>query len=220
MRTLTKKSTKGKKQKVFKEVKILSPQQYDELELDAKVELIGALIPLGLMHVARELKAEVKALAGERYCREEQGGKPYVRYGSNPGSVRLAGQRLPLRVPRVRNQRRNCEVPLATLRRLQGQGDVDEVLLRRVLFGISCRNYEAAAEAFPGAIGLSPSTVSRKFVEATAKQLRQFQERDLSKLDLVTLWIDGKKFAEDCMVIALGVTIEDTPGGSRVRRGI
>ena len=59
MRTLTKKSTKSNKQKVFKEVSILSPEQYDELELDAKVELIRALIPLGLMRVARELEAEV-----------------------------------------------------------------------------------------------------------------------------------------------------------------
>ena len=33
---------------------------------------------------------------------------------------------------------------------------------------ISCRNYEAAAEAIPGAIGLSGSTVSRAFIEASA----------------------------------------------------
>jgi transposase-like protein len=76
------------------------------------------------------------------------------------------------------------------------------------MYGISCRNYEAAAEAIPGAIGLSASTVSRQFIEATAKQLRQFQERDLSELNLVGLWLDGKTFAEDTMVIALGLTLE------------
>ena len=37
---------------------------------------------------------------------------------------------------------------------------MNELLLRRVLYGISCRNYESAAEAIPGAIGLSSSTVS------------------------------------------------------------
>ena len=36
-----------------------------------------------------------------------------------------------------------------------------------VLYGISCRNYEAAAEAIPGAIGLSGSTVSRGFIRAS-----------------------------------------------------
>jgi hypothetical protein len=82
------------------------------------------------------------------------------RYGSNRGSVRLGGQRVPIRVPRVRGE--EGEVPLTSYRKLRGSGEVDEVLLRRVLYGISCRNYEGAAESVPGAIGLSSSTVSRR----------------------------------------------------------
>jgi len=46
-----------------------------------------------------------------------------------------------------------------------------------VLYGLSCRNYEAAEEAFPGAIGLSPSSVSRQFVEASAAKLRERARR-------------------------------------------
>ena len=42
-------------------------------------------------------------------------------------------------------------------------------------------NYEAAAEAIPGAIGLSGSTVSRGFIEASAAKLRELQERDLKR---------------------------------------
>ena len=57
---------------------------------------------------------------------------------------------------------------------------MNDLLLKRVLYGISCRNYEAAAEAIPGAIGLSSSTVSRGFVQASAAKLREMQERDLS----------------------------------------
>ena len=37
---------------------------------------------------------------------------------------------------------------------------MNELLLRRVLYGISCRNYESAAEAIPGAIGLSMAMAS------------------------------------------------------------
>ena len=81
------------------------------------------------------------------------------------------------------------------------------VLLKRVLYGISCRNYEAAAESVPGAIGLSSSTVSRHFIQASAATLREFQERDLSGEDVVALFLDGKAFAESTMVIALGITI-------------
>ena len=80
-------------------------------------------------------------------------------------------------------------------------------ILKRVLYGISCRNYEAAAESVPGAIGLSSSTVSRSFIQASAATLRAFQERDLAGEDVVALFLDGKAFADSTMAIALGLTM-------------
>jgi transposase-like protein len=84
---------------------------------------------------------------------------------------------------------------------------VNDRLLKRVLSGISCRNYEAAAEAIPGAIGLSGSTVSRGFIEASAAKLRELQDRDLAGEDVVVVVLDGKRFADATMVIALGITL-------------
>jgi len=172
------------------------------------VALIRDLIPLGLRAVEQTLADEVTQLAGVRYSRE--GGQPgLARHGSNRSSVRLAGQRVAVRVPRVRNLAEGTEVPLASLQAFRaGPGTVDETLLRRVLYGLSCHNYEAAAEAVPGAIGLSASTVSRQFIEASAAKLRELSERDLSGFDLVALVIDGKTFAQDTMVTALGVTLD------------
>jgi len=80
-------------------------------------------------------------------------------------------------------------------------------MLKRVLYGISCRNYEAAAEAVPGAIGLSPSTVSRRFVQASAAKLRELRERDLSGEDIMAVFLDGKTFAGATLVLALGITL-------------
>ena len=99
------------------------------------------------------------------------------------------------------------EIPLRSYEELSPDGAVNELLLRRVLYGISCRNYESAAEAIPGAIGLSSSTVSRGFVQASAAKLRQMQERDLSAEDVVAIFLDGKMFADATMVVALGITI-------------
>lgn len=62
-------------------------------------------------------------------------------------------------------------------------------------YGISCGNYAAAAEAIPGAIGLSSSTVSRAFVTASAAKLKEFQERELGGERYVALFLDGKSFA-------------------------
>lgn len=194
-----------KRKKRLGEVDVIGVEQYGGLELDAKIELVRSLIPLGLMHVHELLDEEVKALAGQRYNRKENESKIY-RHGANPGSVRMAGQRVPVRVPRLRNAQ--GEVSLNSYAALSGPGDLDEQLLRRVLHGISCRNYEQAAEHVPGAIGLSPSSVSRGFVKVSAAKLREFQERDLSKEDIVALFVDGKTFAKSTMVVAMGVTMD------------
>jgi transposase-like protein len=193
---------KRKKSRVLGKVQVVRRDEYEAMDLDTKVEMILSLVPLGLMHVQALLDEEVRALAGARYARQD--GSAGTRHGSNPGTVRLAGQRVPIRVPRVRGER--GEMPLRSYATLHGsRGEVDEALLRRVLYGISCRNYEAAAEAIPGAIGLSSSTVSRAFVAASAAKLREFQERDLRGEDLVAVFVDGKTFAETTMVVAMGV---------------
>jgi transposase-like protein len=176
------------------------------MDLDIRIELIRSLVPLGLLCVNEELDREIVALAGDRYQRKG-GGNHHYRHGHNRGSVRLAGQRIPIQVPRVRGP--EGEVRLESYDRLHGsRGEVDEELFRRVFYGISCRNYKRAAQSIPGAIGLSSTTVSRHFTEASAAKLKEFQERDLSKWDVVALFLDGKTFAEDMMVLALGVTIK------------
>ena len=196
---------KRKKARRLGPVEIIGREDYADLELDAKVELIRSLGPPGLMHVEELLDEELTALAGERYARKAAsvGGR---RHGSNPGTVGLAGQRVPIRVPRIRHVA-GSEIALRSYEALHGDRAVNDLLLRRVLYGISCRNYEAAAEAIPGAIGLSGSTVSRGFIEASAAKLRELQERDLSGEDVVAVVLDGKTFAEATMVIALGITM-------------
>jgi len=196
---------KRKKNRKLGKVEIVDREEYGELALDAKVELIRTLVPLGLMHVQELLDQEVTALAGERYARKEESLRGR-RHGSNPGTVGLAGQRIPVRVPRVRSVA-GGEIPLRSYEALHGDHEGNDALLKRVLYGISCRNYEAAAEAIPGTIGLSGSTVSRGFIEASAAKLRELQERDLSAEDVVTLFLDGKTFADTTMVIALGITL-------------
>ena len=196
---------KRKKGHTLGAVDVIDREEYAELEVDAKVELIRSLVPLGLRHIEELLDEEVTALAGERYARKAPsvGGR---RHGSNPGTVGLAGQRVPIRVPRIRHVTER-EIPRRSYEALHGDRAVNDLLLRRVLYGISCRNDAAAAEAIPRAIGLSGSTVSRAFIQASATKLRELQERDLSGEDVVALVLDGKTFAEATMVVALGITM-------------
>ena len=167
--------------------------------------MIQALIPLGLKAVEDALQAEVLALAGARYAHEDAH-SGVVRWGKQPGSIYLADQKVPITVPRVRDRDAGREVPLATYQQLRTPRAHDLGLFRRVLGGLSCREYEAAAEAVPEAFGLARTSVSRRFVQASARELRRLQERPLGDAKWLVLILDGKTFAGDQLVIALGVT--------------
>jgi len=176
------------------------------LDVDIKAELIQALIPIGLWHVKEVLDQEVKRLAGERYKRQGLAG--YDRWGSQWGSVYLLDQKLPIRVPRVRDWQGGKEVRLRSYDRLQDPRGRDEGVLKRILHGLSCRRYEECAEAVPEAFGLSGSTVSRRYIRASGRQLKSLCERRLEGHEIVVLILDGKTFGSDEMVVALGVTVE------------
>jgi len=176
-----------------------------EADVDSQVELLQALIPVGLAAVEEALHQEVERLAGARY---QRAGRPrgHVRWGKQRGSVYLLDQKVALAVPRVRDHRRNRELPLELYTRLQEPRHGDAGLLRRVLLGLSARRYEECAEAVPEAFGLSASNVSRRFIRASARKLQELAERRLEPYDFVALFLDGKTFADDELVIALGLT--------------
>ena len=185
------------------------PAQLTELvqagELDSRVALIQALIPLGLRAVEELLQAEVTELAGERYQRSAN--KAGVRWGSQRGSVYLADQKLPVQVPRVRNRQAQQELELLSYRGLQQPREADAGLLRKVVAGLSQRRYEECAALAPEVLGLSPANVSRRFIQASARHLQQLCERRLEDYDIVAIFLDGKSFAREEILLALGITL-------------
>mgnify|MGYP006269921299 FL=1 len=150
-----------------------------------KAELIQMLIPSGLLHVKRLLEEEVRELAGERYKRD--GLEGHDRWGEQGGSVYRLDQKLPIMVPRVRDQRESKEIRLRSYERLQEPRDRDEGVLRRILRGLSCRSYEECTVAVPEAFGMSGSSVSRRYIRASARQLKKLCERRLEGYDFVVL---------------------------------
>lgn len=175
-------------------------------EVDTTVACIQALIPIALKAVEEELSAELTRLAGYKHSRTE-GVPGVVRWCRQRGPVYLADQKVPITYQRLRNRRTRQEVALPTYHRLQVPYATDTGLFRKVLYGLSCRDYAPAAALVPEVFGVSSSSVSRRFVRASATQLQQLCERRLEAYDLVVLLLDGKTFAEDGMVIAVRVTL-------------
>src|SRR5690606_28063390 len=74
--------------------------------------------------------------------------------------------------------------------------------------GVSTRNYRRSLEPLPNDLkssSTSKSSVSRRFVEATAKQLQELLSLDLSPLAIATVIIDGIHVGEHVVLVALGI---------------
>jgi transposase-like protein len=74
-----------------------------------------------------------------------------------------------------------------------------------LISGVSCRDYEQTVEAVAEGYGVSKSVVNREMVRATAKDLAELCERDLSGLDIWVLVVDGIRIGKTLVVVALGV---------------
>jgi putative transposase len=179
--------------------------QFDFVVDEAKIAMIQMLLPLGLEAIKDTLLQEVDALAGRRYQHSDS---PIKRWGSNPGSVFLGNQKVEIKVPRIRNTDSNKEVSLKSYEGLQNPSIVDNAILAMMVNGVSCRKYERAAETIPETFGIKKSAVSKKFIKASAKKLKELLERDLSQEDIVAIFIDGKSFAENQIVLAMGITLK------------
>lgn len=176
--------------------------------VDTRVALIQALIPVALQYVNELLQQEVEQLAGPRYSRQKDEAGGNYRWGPQTGSVYLGEQKVPLKVPRVRNLPTGKEVTLDSYKKLQTPAELDEKLLLKVLYGLSCHQYEKVALTVPESFGLSASSTSRRFIKASTRKLKELSERRLEKYDFVALILDGKSLADEQVLIAVGVTVD------------
>ena len=107
-------------------------------QINPRVDLIQALIPLGLEAVNDLLQDEVKILTAERYQRKGRiVGR--ARWGCQMSSIYLADQKLPVSVPRVRDRITKTEIPLRSLDSLQTPRKMDEGLFKKIWGFRVCR---------------------------------------------------------------------------------
>ena len=100
---------KRKKGRMLGAVDVIDREGYAELEVDAKVELIRSLIPLGDAH--RGIARRGSDRAGWRTLRPQRPVSRRAPSWEQPRTVGLAGQRVPIRVPRIRHVTER-EIPL------------------------------------------------------------------------------------------------------------
>jgi transposase-like protein len=169
-------------------------------ELELEVRAIG--VSAGTVLMKTLIEAEVKKLVGERCNRQSE----YYLWGKQKGSVIAGGQKVPIVRGRVGSK--EGEVELESYRRFQADDDRTQAVFARMLASVSCRDYRRAIETMQEGYGISKSLIGREMIQATSQLLEQLCHRDLSRIDLGVLVIDGIALKDSIFVAALGVDRE------------
>jgi len=156
----------------------------------------------GLLLMSAAMDSECERIAGAKDSKNPLRAANW--WGSDLSPVYYDKQKVLIDRPRLRG-RDNKEIPLATFQAFRDPRGMRNSIMKNMVLGISSRNYEETVESFVKGYGIKKSSVSRHFVKATAEQMREFLERDLTGLDLVAIFIDGIEFKGHLLVVALGL---------------
>jgi len=175
----------------------------DRLAQELGLEFHAFAVSAGVLVMKMLMEAEEDQLAGPFQSHETE----INRWGKQAGSVMVGGQKVQIDHPRLRT-RAGEEVKLSSCERFGTKDDRARAVYQRMLAGVSCRDYEQTVEAVADGYGVSKSVVNREVVQATAKDLALLCERDLSKLDLSVLMVDGVKVGSVMETVALGLILQ------------
>lgn len=181
--------------------------------IDARATLHDAIVAAGMGVLGAMLEEERAKICGPRYVHQPERGAS--RAGHANGELALGGRRVRVRRPRVRSTDGD-EVTLETWRRFAEADPLTPRAVEQMVLGVSTRKYVRSIEPAPPGLtsrGTSKSAVSRRFVASTREKLAETMSRDLSKLALCSIMIDGIHVGEHLVLVALGI---DTHGDKQV----
>ena len=173
------------------------------LEKVVRQDLRNFVIQQGMVALTGILEAERTALCGEAY---ERNGVEARRAGTAQGSLVMGGRKVGVKRPRVRDD--SGEISLPSYLEFSERDPLDARALEQMVIGVSTRKYSRSLEAVPeefGPSGTSKSSVSRRFIAATKKQIGDCLNRSLLGMNIECLMIDGIHLGDHLVVIAVGI---------------
>lgn len=157
---------------------------------------------------ARALVEQLLVLSAQELAGEKRRGRPdgdVLWHGRQRGQIALAERRLQVLRPRLRSKSAGQEVAVPAYERLSSDARMGARVSDILVKGVSTRKYEAVLPEVAGTVGVSKSAVSRRFVEASAEQLRALNERSLLDMKLLVIYIDGIIVDAHHVLAAVGV---------------
>jgi len=177
-------------------------QELAGVRAEGKVALDECTMKMGRILVESLLYAERDEMAGPEYYPAGS----IRKWGAQAGSIYLGDRKVRIVHPRLRDGR--AEVVLPCYGRMRQPGQFSEELLTRSLRGLSARKYGETLLCAADALGISPSSISNRLIQATSAKLKQLRERDHSALRLFALVLDTVHRGGSAFAVALGVDLD------------
>ena len=211
MRTVSAESVAAGQERI-EELPASVQQALGELAGAAREGLLALSVGVGLGVLHELMEAEVDEVVGPKGKHDAQ--RSAVRHGHDRGEITLGGRRVPVERPRARTADGEHEVELGTYAHFAARDRLTDVMVQRMLAGVSTRRYARTGEPVGTDIdavcrSTSKSAVSREFVSRTREHLIELMSRPLDDLRLAVVMLDGIELKGRCCVVALGI---DTDG--------
>ena len=191
-----------------------------EVLVNVQDGLRDLVIGAGLQVLAAMLEEDRMELCGP--ARKKQVDRQAYRHGFDRGHLVLGGRKISVRKPRVRSVEGE-EVPLPSWETLADEDPLDERVVEQATIGVSSRNYERSLEDLPDnveSIGTKKSSVSRRFVARTVRQVDAFLGRPLDDLDIPIIMIDGTELGDRLLLVVLGIDFTGRKHVLGIREGV
>jgi len=170
-----------------------------EAAVDEVIDVVGrATLEAVLLMSAQEV-------AGPRHPGKAAG--EVRRHGRQGGVVTLSDRKVRVEKPRLRKKGPGvgAEVEVPAYAAMQADGRLGQRVLEILMHGVSTRSYREVLPEVAEAVGVSKSSVSREFIDASAEALKALAARRFDDLDLLILYLDGLVFGGHHVLSAIGV---------------
>jgi len=193
------------------ELRLPEAVQLSLLELTGAVKegLMAMSVGVGLSVLDAMLAEQVMQLCGPKG--KHQPNRAARRHSPEKSSLPLGGQRVRVNKPRVRTADGSREVHLPVWEHFSASDQMGDVVIERMLAGVSTRRYGRCVEPIgdgPDRSSTAKSSISRTFIKRTQKAYAELMGRSLANERFVVLMIDGIEIAGETCVAALGITID------------
>ena len=176
-----------------------------EQAVDELIDIVGK----GAIEAVLLLSAQ--QLAGPKQPGKVKGQTGW--HGRQQGVVSLSQRKLRVEKPRLRTKGKGLgkEVAIPAYEAMVMNSRLGSRILEILMKGVSTRKYKDILPEMADTVGVSKSQISREFITASEKHLKQLCERQFDDTNILAIYIDGIQFGDCHVIVALGVD----SGGSK-----